>query len=98
MKQTVDFYMFAEAFNNMRPNNFSSQGLQALFDYLDELEDSLADEFELDVIAFCGEYSEYESLEEFQLDFGEEYKSLEDIENKTTVIMIDDESFIIQVF
>ena len=82
----------------MRPNNFSKAGLFALFDYLEQLEDDIGEETELDVIALCCEYAEYDSLAEFREDYGEDYNTMQDIEYHTTVIMIDDESFIIQQF
>ena len=53
---------------------------------------------ELDVIAICCDYTEYESLEAFQEDYGEDYQSIENIEHATQLIMIDDTSFIIQQF
>ena len=62
---------------------------------------------ELDVIALCGDYSEYENLKAFQDDYGAEYETIEDIEQRTTVIPVSldededgkvDGSFIIQVF
>ena len=82
----------------MRPNNFSKAGLFALFDYLEQLEDDIGEETELDVIALCCEYAEYDSLAEFREDYGEDYNTMQDIEYHTTVIMIDNESFIIQQF
>jgi hypothetical protein len=62
------------------------------------LEDDLGQPIELDVIALCCEYTEYDNLEEFQADYNEDYETIEDIQNATTVIMIDDDSFIIQQF
>ena len=98
MKKTVSRYEFKSEFEAIRPDNFSNEGLNALFDYLEDLEESLCEEFELDVIAFCCEYSEYESIEDFQDNYGDDYETIEDIEEATTVIMINDESFIIQDF
>ena len=65
---------------------------------LEQLEDDIGEEIELDVIALCCEYAEYDSLAEFREDYGEDYNTMQDIEYHTTVIMIDDESFIIQQF
>lgn len=65
MKQTVNFTNFCDAFRNLRPNNFSYEGLQALFDYLTELEDDTGQEIELDVIALCCDYTEYKDLNEY---------------------------------
>lgn len=99
MKETVNFYRFCDAFKEMnRDNNFSYEGKRALFDYLEEYERSTGEDIELDIIALCCEYSEYESLEAFQKDYNDEYKSVEDIEDFTQVIRIDDKSFIIQCF
>jgi hypothetical protein len=65
---------------------------------LSNLKRILATQIELDVIALCCDYAEYESLEEFQEDYGEDYESIEDIESATTVIPIDDDGFIILQF
>ena len=98
MKQTINKFDFVQAFKELRPNNFSKAGLFALFDYLEQLEDDIGEETELDVIALCCEYAEYDSLAEFREDYGEDYNTMQDIEYHTTVIMIDNESFIIQQF
>ena len=98
MKQTINEFDFVQAFKELRPNNFSKAGLFALFDYLEQLEDDIGEETELDVIALCCEYAEYDSLAEFREDYGEDYNTMQDIEYHSTVIMIDNESFIIQQF
>ena len=99
MITTVRWYDFKDAFDDIRPDNFSYEGLEALFDYLQMLEDDIGKPIELDVIGLCCEYSEYENLKEFQNDYGDEYESLEDIENNTTLIKIEGkEGFIIQNF
>ena len=99
MKQSVNEYQFRDAFHKMgRGKQFSYDGLTALYDYLEQLGDDIGEEIELDVIALCCEYAEYDSLAEFREDYGEEYNTMDNIEYKTTVIMIDDESFIIRQF
>lgn len=106
MKQTINFYQFEQAFKSSRPNNFSYYGLKALFNYLEEYEDDCGEELELDVIDICCDYTEYENLKEFQENYGEEYETLEDIQDATQIIAIDTEdeinegegSFIIQNF
>ena len=99
MIKTINEYDFSKAFHNMgRGEQFSSSGLDALFKYFEMLEDSVSEPIELDVIAICCEYSEYESLEEFHYDYGSEYESIDDIERETEVIRIDDDSFIIAQF
>ena len=57
--QTVDLYQFREAFRSMnRQDQFSYEGLEVLFDYLDNLSDDIGEPIELDVIALCCEYYE----------------------------------------
>ena len=107
MKQTVDKYDFCEAFRKIRPDNFSYDGLGALFDYLTDYEANSGEDMELDVIAFCCDFTEYENLAEFQANYGEEYETLWDIEDQTTLIRVntsedeegkEDGRFIIQDF
>lgn len=97
MKQSVNLYNFRRALETTRPENFSYEGQEALFDYLEQLEEDTGEEIDLDVILCC-EYSEYENLEEFQKAYSDDYKTIEDIERETPVIKIDDDSFIIQDF
>ena len=62
MKQTINVYDFERAFQLAdRRNNFSYAGLHALFDYLEDHEDSYGEEIELDVIALCCDFSEYKN-------------------------------------
>ena len=97
MKSTVSLSDFRDAFQ-IRKENFTYAGLEALFNYLEEYEEDTGQEIELDVIVFCCEYTEYENLAEFQQDYNEDYETLEDIEEATIVIRIDDDAFIIQCF
>lgn len=77
MKQTINFYDFQKAFQDLRPNNFTYYGLRALFEYLEDFEDSTGIEQELDVIELCGAYNEYASVE----DYHREYSTEHDIED-----------------
>jgi hypothetical protein len=54
MKCTLDLNDFQNAFDRLRPNNFSYEALGLLFDYLEELDPDM----ELDVIAICCDYCE----------------------------------------
>ena len=106
MKQTINKSEFTAAFHNMdRKENFSYAGLIALYDYLTALEDDLGEELELDVIALCCDYSEHD-LEDLQREYGdyegEQWEDMEEatawLEDRTTVIRVDDDTVIIQVF
>ena len=59
MKTTVSRYDFERAFVDAdRKENFSYEGLKALFDYFEDYEEQTGEEIELDIIAICCEYSE----------------------------------------
>lgn len=55
--QTVEYVDFSNAFHQ-RERGSQFQNLEWLFDYLEELYDSTGDDYELDVIALCCEYTE----------------------------------------
>jgi len=101
--KTVNFNDFLEEFEKYgREDQFSYEGKKALFDYLEELSEDIGEPIELDIIAICCDFTEYATLEEFNNDYsytiGEDVDDMEDIRDYTTVIPIDDESFIIQNF
>ena len=100
MKTTVNFSQFCDSFSEQYKNNFTYQGKRALYDYLEEYEESTGEEVELDTVALCCEYNEYADLEEFHGDYDKaDYPDLETLRDHTQVIEIPGtESFIIQAF
>ena len=90
-------YDFEMAFKRYERENFSYDGLKALFEYLEEYEEGTGEEIELDVIALCCEYAEYDSLKEYNDDYGTKYGEIELIQDDTTLIKIEGtERFITQ--
>lgn len=74
MIQTINASDFRDAFRSMgRTDQFSYEGLGALFDYLEEIDP----DFELDVIALCCDYSE-DSVEQIAEAYGLELPEDED--------------------
>lgn len=61
--QTIDLYQFREAFRSYKRENFSYEGLEVLFNYLEKYSDSTGEPVKLDVIALCCDYEE-SSIEE----------------------------------
>jgi len=61
IKTTVNFSDFCDSFSDTYKNNFTYEGKRALFDYLEEYSEEAGEDIELDTIALCCEYSEYES-------------------------------------
>ena len=99
MKQSVNMYDFEREFKRFERNNFSYDGLKALFEYLEEYEEGTGEEIELDVIALCCEYMEYDSLNEYNNDYDTKYSEIDAIQDDTTLIKIDGgDGFIIQQY
>jgi hypothetical protein len=74
MKQTLNTYQIADALKNDEHACWSYEGSMALAKYLEELEDSIGEEMELDVVAIRCDFSEWESLEQWACDyFGTKY-------------------------
>ena len=72
---TVNVHEFREAFQRIgRANNFSYEGFGILFDYLEELEASSGESYELDVIWICCDFVEEDPLDianDYSLDIGD---------------------------
>ena len=96
MKDTITIYQFRDWFRSSEgyKNNFSYDGLGALFDYIEELEDDIGEEIEFDPIGLCCEYSEYGSFEELKDDYNN-IESIDDLHDWTAVIHIPDSDGII---
>ena len=59
MKQTINLHTFRDAFYKMgRKDQFSYEGLEILFNYLEEVAQDSGEAIELDVIALCCDYAE----------------------------------------
>jgi hypothetical protein len=94
MIMKLDASDFRQQFKNYnRENQFSPRGLDALFEYLEEIDEN----WELDVIALCCDFTEYESLEELQKEY-EDIESLDDLRDHTSVIEFGNGELIIQAF
>lgn len=89
MKITVTQNDFVNAFQKIRPQNFSPNGLRALFAHIEELE-TMGEEMELDVIALCCDFAEYPDALTVAEDMGWECASEEEafdrLQSETTVI------------
>lgn len=88
MKQTLSLSDFQNAFaNSSRSEQFTDDALESIFNHLTELEDSTGTELELDIIAICCDFTEYENLEAFQKEYdAEDYPDFDSIEYETTVL------------
>ena len=93
MKQTINLSQFRDEFNAIRPNNFTFEGLEILYDYVEEM----IPDFDLDVIALCCDFSEG-TVEELIRDFSIDCDDVEDDEIDAHVLdYINDHSVVLGV-
>jgi len=93
--KTIDEWGFKNAFEKMgRENNFSDYGLSKIFEYQEMFSEECGEDIELDVIAICCDYTEYNSLEELRVDY-ENIECREDLEYYTQIICYKDDCIII---
>ena len=75
--QTINENQFIDAFRtwDTYKNNFSYEGLKALYEHLEEVTECMdSGQVELDVVATCCDYAEYENFQEFVDAYGDKYK------------------------
>ena len=95
MKETVNFNTFYQAFATRdRLQGWTQDGLFALFEYINELESDLGEEMELDVIAFDCEFTEWESIKEYNKAYDTDYDESWEVSENCTFIDIDGDRFI----
>lgn len=81
MKIAVSLRMFKQAFRDYgREEQFSEEGLEAMFEFIENMEADTGMEWELDVIALCCEFTEYDNIGEFNYDYDTEYEGVEELE------------------
>lgn len=75
VKQEINVYEFRDMFRAAgRQDNFSYEGLEVLFDYLDDYSDSIGQPIELDVVALCCDYNEMswtDVVDAYNIDLGD---------------------------
>jgi hypothetical protein len=60
MYKTINFSDFCDEFHGSQyENNFTYEGKQALFEYLENLEEDIGEKIEFDMVAICCDYNEY---------------------------------------
>lgn len=83
--QTVTQNDFHNAFNAIRPDNFTYDGLNALYEYFDDYSNDMGEPFELDVIAICCDFSEYENFKEIKATYPD-IETMDDLDDNTCII------------
>lgn len=86
MIQRIDKNDFVREFDNFnRSENFTREAREALYDYLEEIDENI----ELDVIGICCDYTEYADEAEAREAYGDDWEDY-------VVIRLDNGGFICQ--
>jgi len=105
MKMTVTESAFVY-FKSSRPDNFTSTALSAMFEYFEDIDPDM----ELDVVAICCDYAEYDSAVEAATEYGwtqsgdydgdddRNAAALEWLNDRTQVIGLGDDGVVIAGF
>tara|TARA_B100000085_G_scaffold53414_1_gene46674 strand:+ start:3792 stop:4103 length:312 start_codon:yes stop_codon:yes gene_type:complete len=103
MIKTITEFDFVKSFDDVnRSSNFSVAGRKALFEMFEEL----SPDMELDPIAVCCDFTEYESLEEWKQDYGytpydedeDDEDALQYLRDQTLVLELANGGIIIQAY
>ena len=80
-----------------REDQFSDYALRKIFEYIETVEDDTGEEYEMDIIDICCEFTEYESLEDLQKDYPD-IENVDDLECETSVICFEDDCIVIVAY
>lgn len=97
MKQTVTEYQFIDSFRHAGlESQFTVPARRAMFEYLEEYENSTGEEIELDPVGVCCGWREYPSAREAAEEYGlelrwddDESRALEWLREQTQVVEFD---------
>mgnify|MGYP003134887306 CR=1 FL=1 len=89
---------FIDTFRNSHSykNNFSYDGLMALFEYLEQYEDSTDEQIQFDMIGLCCDYTEYSNIEEFINDYGDSLELHENLDYSEIISVLRDHTEVIE--
>ena len=87
IRDTLGENEFINRFMQIRPDNFSVEGLRQLYYYYVDLSDGIGEDIEFDPISICCEWIEYDSVKEAIEQYNNiDINSIEDLQNNTVVI------------
>ena len=93
----LSFYDFKREFEDYnRGEQFTLQGLSALYEYVLELSEESGENYDMDVIELCITFTEYESVSHALKEYG--LTNYEQLEDSTIILHLDDGKIIIQDF
>ena len=94
-----------------RKDQFTRPALSKLYDYLIELTEGIDEDLEMDIIALCCEWTEYDDSDELMESWGDDVgqgdkideeeqltKVIEYLEANTTILQVDGGSYLVMEF
>ena len=85
MKTIVTESHVRDMFRELRPNNFTYDGLTLLFDWIDNEELETDEDYLINVVDICMLWTEYENFKEIKENYSD-IETMEDLEENTTVL------------
>ena len=82
--------------SELRKNNFSYDGLIALFEYLEDLEEDTGEQINFDMGSICCDYSEYKNLEEFINDYQDSTELHENLDYSEIISVLREHTEVIE--
>ncbi len=99
MKHTVTKWEFIDSimriYDNGKNEAFTTEGLEVLWNWYDGIEYGDTEFYPADI---SGEWTQYKNIEEFRQNYTDEYEDLDDIRDRSIVLEIDDEAFLVSQF
>jgi len=99
MKHTITKWEFIDSIMRIHDNgkngSFTSEGLEILWDWYDDIQYEDTEFYPSDV---SGEWTQYKNIEEFRQNYTDEYEDIDDIRDRSIVLQIDDEAFLVSQF
>jgi len=78
-----------------RQEQFSQVGIVALFEHLEELSEGMGEDIQIDVVALCCDYSEYDDIDDYNEQNGTDYASWDEAcEDDVLVVPFDRQVFV----
>ena len=99
MYDTVTKFQFVDRIMRIHDNGkngaFTVEALEILWDYYDDIEYGNFEFYPSDI---SGQWTQYKNIEEFRQNYTDEYEDLDDIRERSIVLKIDDEAFLVSEF
>lgn len=94
-KSNISLCEFMDEFRGGQyKDNFSYEGLKALYEYFEQYEEDEGEEIELDVVTIACDWTEYEDIEEIKENYSC-IENMDDLYSYTSVIEADNGHIII---